>query len=71
MKALLLLALCLVVASANYVGFKVVRAYIENEKQIAEINTWELDVWTRESTLGFGWNGIFGCVIFLFFCFSF
>ena len=60
MKALLLvLALCLTVVSAtNYVGFKVVRAYLENEKQIAEVNTWGLDVWTRESTLGVGWNDI-------------
>jgi murein tripeptide amidase MpaA len=46
----------LAVVSANYAGYKVVRAYLENEKQIAEINTWELDVWSRESTLGIGWN---------------
>jgi len=59
MKAILLLALlCLAVASANYAGFKVVRAYLENEKQIAEVGTWELDVWSRESTLGIGWNDI-------------
>jgi len=31
---------------------------VENEKQIAEINTWELDVWSRDSNLGLGWNDI-------------
>eukprot|EP00026_Physarum_polycephalum_P007245 Phypoly_transcript_07303.p1 GENE.Phypoly_transcript_07303~~Phypoly_transcript_07303.p1 ORF type:complete len:408 (+),score=50.77 Phypoly_transcript_07303:397-1620(+) len=57
MKVFLLLALlCLAVTSANYAGFKVVRAYLENEKQIAKVGTWELDVWTKESTLGIGWN---------------
>jgi murein tripeptide amidase MpaA len=58
MKALLLLALCLALVSANYAGHKVVRAYLENEKQLAVINSWELDVWSRDSSLALGWNDI-------------
>jgi hypothetical protein len=47
-----------VIASASYEGYTVVRAHIENEKQIAEINTWEIDVWSRDSTLDIGSNDI-------------
>lgn len=58
MKTFFLLVLCLVVVSANYAGHKVVRAYLENEKQIAVVNSWELDVWSRDSSVSVGWNDI-------------
>jgi len=59
MKTLLLLwVLFLAVVNANYAGYQVVRAYLEDEKQVAEVNTWELDVWTRDSSLAVGWNDI-------------
>lgn len=55
---LLLLALSWVVVLGdhNYAGCKAVRAYLADEKQVAEVQTWELDVWSRESTLAVGWN---------------
>jgi len=61
MKAIIVLALFLALATAfeyKYEGFKMVRAYIANEKQLAHINSWELDVWSRDSSLVIGWNDI-------------
>lgn len=59
---LLLLCLAAVVsgfAGQDYTGHKVVRAFFENEKQLAVVHSWELDVWSRDSALGLGWNDIF------------
>jgi hypothetical protein len=44
--------------SSKYAGYKVARAYIENAKQITVINSWDLDVWSRESSIVVGWNDI-------------
>jgi len=55
---LCLLALAIVSSQRDYTGHKVVRAFFENEKQIAVVDSWDLDVWSRESTLGLGWNDI-------------
>jgi len=46
------------VSATQYAGYKVARVFLENEKQISVIDSWGLDVWSRESTLGLGWNDI-------------
>jgi len=55
---LLLAALCLAVSAESFAGNKVVRANIETEEQLLVINSWELDVWSRESVLAVGLNDI-------------
>jgi len=47
-----------VVNATQYVGYKVARVYLENEDQVATVDSWGLDVWSRESSLGIGWNDI-------------
>ena len=42
----------------SFAGWKVVRANIENQKQQEAIAAWNLDVWSRESILAIGLNGI-------------
>jgi len=58
MKAVVLFLILLVslVSASQYAGLKVVRAYLENEKQMAQVGTWDVDIWSRESTLAIGWN---------------
>lgn len=59
---LLCLTLSLAVVSGlagqDYAGHKMVRAYLENEKQVAVVQSWDLDVWSRDSSLAIGWNDI-------------
>jgi len=60
MRALLLLLLSLLALSLgeSLAGYKVVRANIETADQLEVIRSWELDVWSRESTLAIGLNDI-------------
>jgi len=61
MRAALLVALLLVswvCAEESFEGYKVVRAEIATQEQLDVIASWELDVWSRESTLAIGLNDI-------------
>jgi len=53
-----LLVVLSVVNATQYAGYKVARVYLENEDQIATVDSWGLDVWSRDSSLGIGWNDI-------------
>lgn len=62
--ALLVLVVCVlavIVGAKNeeYAGWKVVRADLETEQQLAMVSSWgELDVWSRDSALVLGVNDI-------------
>lgn len=58
MKGLLLAVLLVGISAESFAGYKVVRAVLETPEQLAAVEAWSLDVWSRESTLALGENGI-------------
>jgi hypothetical protein len=56
--SLFLLFSLLALISAKFGDYQVVRTTLRNEKQIEEIEKWNLDVWSHESALAIGENDI-------------
>jgi len=55
---LVVLVAAALVHAESLAGYKVVRADIETPAQLAAVKAWELDVWSRDSSLGLGLNDI-------------
>lgn len=50
---------CLAEERVRYDGWKVVRVSIETQEVFRALNSWDLDVWSGDSSLVYGENGIF------------